>query len=179
MLKICSIIGQIMILLLLILLINNIILSSTTIPIKIEEHEYTDPLFKEIEHHLLYLNAPEDNLDQLINAIYLASNSTSLDCKLITSLMYTESKFKLNAVGPQNKTDIRYKGLMQTPTASWFYDVDTLHGARILEEKLKISKNDLRLALALYKGGKNKMAFKQADDVLKIYQNLQNYSISE
>jgi hypothetical protein len=65
---------------------------------------------------------------------------------------------------------------MQTPVASWYSDVDTLHGARILEDKLKFSKHDLKLALALYKGGNNNIAKKQADQVLKIYQDLQTYS---
>jgi len=119
------------------------------------------------------LNAPEQQIPELSNAIYIAQESTGIDPKLIIALMKKESNFKTKAIGPHNKTKKRYKGLMQTPTATYeFSDVDTLHGARILEQKLKISKNDLRKALALYKGGTNKTAYNQADNVLKIYSQL-------
>jgi len=62
---------------------------------------------------------------------------------------------------------------MQTPVATLeFSDVDTLHGARILKQKLEISNNNLRKALALYKGGNNPTAYRQADQVLSVYMNL-------
>jgi hypothetical protein len=62
---------------------------------------------------------------------------------------------------------------MQTPWASkkWA-DLDVLHGARILEEKLKLSNNDLELALTLYKGGRNEMAKRQARETMIVYNRL-------
>jgi len=64
-------------------------------------------------------------------------------------------------------------GLMQTPWASTKWpDVDILLGVRILEEKLRIANNNLPLALALYKGGDNRLAHRQAGETLRIYQDL-------
>ena len=64
---------------------------------------------------------------------------------------------------------------MQTPYASkkWA-DLDILHGARILEEKLRLSNNDLELALTLYKGGRNELAKKQAKETMVVYNRLLN-----
>ena len=87
--------------------------------------------------------------------------------------MYTESNFDKKAIGPENWTGIRYKGLMMTPNATYYIDVDTLHGARILKEKLAMADQNLRTALAMYKGGINPTAFRQADAVLGIYRRLQ------
>lgn len=117
-------------------------------------------------------------LTELTNAVYTSHQSTGLNPKLIIALMYTESGFNKNAIGPKNRTNIRYKGLMQTPNATHFSDVDTLYGARILREKLKITNQDLREALALYKGGRNSLARRQADHVLKIYKQLQKKEVT-
>ncbi|MFA7202709.1 MAG: lytic transglycosylase domain-containing protein [Candidatus Caldatribacteriota bacterium] len=162
------IISYIMCLLIVFLNINNLT-SSLPIVIKIKENT----IIEEIKKDLTFLNAPKEKLDNLANAIFIANQSTDINYKLIISLMYTESNFDYTAIGPKNRTKIRYKGLMQTPTATWFSDVDTLHGARILKNKLKIANNDIKLALALYKGGNNNTAKKQAKKVLELYKTLQ------
>ena len=58
---------------------------------------------------------------------------------------------------------------MQTPSASFFTDVDILYGARILKEKLRLTGGDLFEALTLYKGGDRLLARKEANRVLEIY----------
>jgi hypothetical protein len=166
--KTITIFCQIVCIVLVTMAYNNLT-NSLPVAVKIQENV----IIKEIKSDLISLNAPKKKIPELANAVYTASNSTGLNHKLITSLMYTESNFKINAVGPQNWTNIRYKGLMQTPSATWFSDVDTLHGARILKQKLEYTDNNLRVALACYKGGKNPTAFRQADQVLKLYSKLQ------
>ena len=140
------------------------------VAVKIENENV---ILTEIKNDLKTLKADKDKIPELAQAVYIAHQSTGLNPKLITALMKTESNFKINAIGPANRTHIRYKGLMQTPTATLeFSDVDILHGARILKQKLEISNNDLRTALALYKGGNNPTAYRQADNVLAIYMKL-------
>jgi hypothetical protein len=47
-----------------------------------------------------------------------------------------------------------------------------LLGARILQEKIKLSGNDLLEALRLYKGGKNPTATRQAKRTIEVYEGL-------
>jgi soluble lytic murein transglycosylase-like protein len=62
---------------------------------------------------------------------------------------------------------------MQTPWASIKWpDVDILLGVRILEDKMRITKNNLPRALALYKGGTSPLAHRHASETLKIYYDL-------
>ena len=62
---------------------------------------------------------------------------------------------------------------MQTPIATkQWQDVDILIGCKILEEKIGYAKGDIRLALALYKGGNNPMAKRQAEQVINLYRSL-------
>jgi soluble lytic murein transglycosylase-like protein len=143
--------------------------NSLPIPVNIKEN----PILTNIKKDLMFLKAPEENINDLANAIFISSQSTKINHKLIIALMYTESSFDKKAIGPENKTQIRYKGLMQTPTATWFSDVDTLHGARIFREKLALTKNNIKSALMLYKGGNNSKAAKQAEKVLELYKLLQ------
>lgn len=166
--KTIKVISQITCIVIVIMAYNNLT-NSLPVAVKIQENV----VIKEIKEDLTSLKADTQKLSELANAVYTAHQSTGLNPKLITSLMYTESRFNIKATGPVNRTKIRYKGLMQTPTATWFSDVDTLHGARILKEKLEITDNNLRKALALYKGGNNPVAFRQADQVLKLYHKLQ------
>lgn len=142
-----------------------------TLPVAVKINEYV--VLIQIKNDLADLNAPQNDIVELSNAIYASHQSTGIHPKLITALMYTESNFNKKAIGPENWTGIRYKGLMQTPTATYYSDVDTLHGSRILKEKLSMANHDLRTALAMYKGGKNPMAFKQADEVLTVFRRLQ------
>ncbi|HQF37393.1 MAG TPA: lytic transglycosylase domain-containing protein [Candidatus Dojkabacteria bacterium] len=165
--KTIKVISQITCIVIVIMAYNNLT-NSLPVAVKIQENA----VIEEIKEDLTKLNADKRKVQEIANAVYTAHQSTGLNPKLIVSLMYTESNFKINAIGPQNRTKIRYKGLMQTPTATWFSDVDTLHGARILKQKLEISDFNLRKALALYKGGNNPVAFRQADQVLKLYSEL-------
>lgn len=128
---------------------------------KIEIKQQTSQL----EIVLNSLKCPEKKLKEVAQAIEIASKQTKLNPILLACLLQTESGFNQNAVSPKN-----YKGLMQTPTATFKWtDVDILHGARILEEKLKITKGDITLALTLYKGGNNPVAKKQAHQVIALY----------
>jgi len=123
-----------------------------------------DPLHKALS----ILGAPIEKLKDLTSAIHLASNQTKISPYLLASLCYTESNFNYKAVSKRG-----YSGLMQTPTASkkWA-DVDILHGARILQEKLKLTNNNLEQALALYKGGKSQAAKTQAKKTMVVYNQL-------
>lgn len=117
---------------------------------------------------LYKVGAPADKIDDLSRAITNASAMTGLSQELLVALMKTESEFDYDAISNKG-----YKGLMQTPwaTLKWA-SVDTLHGAEILREKLKYSKGDLKLALTLYKGGKNAQATRYAIETLRIYRSL-------
>lgn len=128
---------------------------------KIEVKQQTSQL----ENVLSSLKCPVRKVKEVAQAIELASDQTNLNSILLACLLQTESGFNPKAVSEKN-----YKGLMQTPTATFKWaDVDILHGARILEEKLKLTKGDIVLALALYKGGNNPMAKRQANQVLALY----------
>lgn len=157
----------------LVVIAYNGLTNALPVAVKINENV----VIKEIKNDLESLKAPTKKVPELANAVYISHQSTGLSPKLIIALMYTESKFNKDAVGPQNRTNIRYKGLMQTPSATCFSDVDTLHGARILKEKLERTNDNLREALALYKGGRNSTARGQADQVLKLYSMLQKNEI--
>jgi len=114
------------------------------------------------------VNAPEKKIGELSIAVTNASAMTGISPELLVALVKTESEFKYAAVSSKG-----YKGLMQTPWATMKWaDVDILYGAKILQEKLKFSNNDLKLALALYKGGNNEAAHKYADETIKVYRRL-------
>jgi len=135
-------------------------------PIKPIVETVEDPIKKA----LTFLGAPISKLYDLSSAINLASHQTKISPYLLATLCYTESTFNYKAVSSKG-----YVGLMQTPYASkkWA-DLDILHGARILEEKLRLSNNDLELALTLYKGGRNELAKKQAKETMVVYNRLLN-----
>jgi len=114
------------------------------------------------------VNAPEKKIIELSIAVTNASAMTGISPELLVALVKTESEFKYKAISKKG-----YKGLMQTPWATMKWaDVDILYGAKILQEKLQFSNNDLKLALALYKGGDNEEAHRYADETLKIYRRL-------
>jgi len=147
----------------------NGLINVMPIPIKLAKE---NPIVTEIKNDLNKLGAPQEKISELSKAVFTSHQATGLNSKLIVALMYTESGFDKNAKGPPNRTNIRYRGLMQTPFTSGFADADILHGVRILEQKLKFTNYDLRNALALYKGGNNNIARQQADEVLRIYRQL-------
>lgn len=121
-----------------------------------------------IKRNLKFLGAPERDLEILSKSIEIASNATNINHKILTALMSTESNFKKDAISSKG-----YKGLMQTKVASFGYsEVDTLMGAKVLEEKLRYAKGDMLKALALYKGGNNPLALRYAKNVIKVYNRL-------
>ena len=122
-----------------------------------------------VKESLLKVGAPTEKIDELATAIKGASASARVNPILLVALMYTENQnFDYKAVSEKG-----YKGLMQTPWASMRWaDVDTLLGAKILEEKLKLSGNNLLEALRLYKGGRNPTATRQAKRTIEVYEDL-------
>lgn len=121
-----------------------------------------------IKKDLKTLGAPNHEIDKLSKSIEVASNVTNINDKVLTALTKTESNFDRFAISPK-----KYKGLMQTKQASFKYpEVDILNGAKVLEEKLKITNGNLHKALALYKGGDNPVAKKQASEVINVYRTL-------
>ena len=139
--------------------IQNII--SPIIPMIIYQNNPIETVLKE-------LGCPKDRLKEIAKAVEISSEQTNINPYLLSVLMFTESNFNFKAVSNKN-----YQGLMQTPTATkQWADVDILHGARILQEKLKITKGNMYEALSLYKGGKNHVARTQARNVIVLYQKI-------
>lgn len=141
--------------------------SSQIIPVKIEK---VDEL-KRIKESLVILNCPPEKIQPLAESIHTGAKVAQVDPVLIAVLMATESEFSLTA-----KSKMGYKGLMQTPTSTKIAVVDTVHGAAILKDKLRIAKNDLLLGLTFYKGssytvknGKKSDGYKQAQQVVATY----------
>jgi len=121
------------------------------------------------EKALKLLGAPSSEVKELTRAVKIASSATSFHERLCVALMYTESTFKKDAVSSKG-----YKGLMQTPTATFRYAaVDTLHGMSILRDYYN-STGNLEDALTLYKGGKltNVAARIYAKETIKVYHDL-------
>lgn len=126
-----------------------------------------------------YLKLLENNVDDktlglIANSIYYAHHITGIDDKLISVLMWTESKFDVDALSPTKK----YKGLMQIPRreSTIYPEVDIIHGSMKLKTRLNACNGNTRKALAQYKGGNKpgSVAYRQADYVLTIYKKLKN-----
>ncbi len=81
---------------------------------------------------------------------------------VILCLMKTESNYDRKAISHKG-----YSGLMQTPGMSGYIDLDVRWGVRILKEKLELANYDLKKAIALYKGGNNRLARKQAEEFMR------------
>jgi len=138
------------------------------LPFVIVEKSVNDPRFQEIKDTLLKLGCANKSVDKITTAILEGADKIKIDPKLIAALIRTESDFDKKAVSEKG-----YKGLMQTPIATkQWEDVDILIGCKILEEKIGYAKGDIRLALALYKGGNNPLAKKQAEHVIQLYRSL-------
>jgi soluble lytic murein transglycosylase-like protein len=111
------------------------------------------------------LGCPGHQIREVQYGIEIASNRTGIGGVLLSTLLYTESNFKRDAISPKG-----YRGIGQTPTATMKYvEVDILHGAMILRDKLRLTNGNMFEALALYKGGNNPVAKKQARQVIQIY----------
>ena len=133
-------------------------------PIQVQSKQEKSPLLIFLKE----LKCPEKKVEEIAKGIELASNETNINPYLLGVLLFTESGFDYRA-----KSYKGYVGLMQTSSASMkFADVDILHGARILQEKLKIADGNLLKALSLYKGGNNPVAKKQAKECLSLYRKV-------
>lgn len=160
---------------LLVTLITNLVVTANRFndriptPVSIVETvETVDSKIVKMEAVLKKLGCPEKRLRNMSVAVLNGAEHIDVDPLLIAALIRTESDFDMSAV-----SDKGYKGLMQTPVATkQWEDVDILIGCKILKEKLKIAKGDVRYALALYKGGNNPMAHRQAEQVVKLYKEI-------
>jgi len=140
-------------------------MSRVAMPVLVSQENSVDPT----EAALVSLGAPKKDVKELTKAVRVASQATNFSEKLVVAVIYTESRFKKNAVSPAG-----YKGLAQTPTATMKYSsVDVLHGMSILRDYYNVTGN-LEDALTLYKGGKltNSVARAQAREVIRLYENL-------
>lgn len=123
-----------------------------------------------VEETLHNLGAPEQRVGLLAEAVRNAARATNLPRELLIALIYTESTFKEHAVSEKS-----YKGLMQIPQEIPYADANILVGARILEDKMRLAKGDLRTALAMYKGGKdNPQARRYALHTIGLYMRLKD-----
>jgi hypothetical protein len=121
-----------------------------------------------IRNSLTFLGCPKNKITAISNGIKIASEKTGISRLLISSLLFTESNFRYEAVSKKG-----YVGIAQTPYASKVYpEVDILHGMMILKDKLRIADGNMITALSLYKGGRNSEALRQAQYVVKVYNNL-------
>jgi len=107
--------------------------------------------------------------EKILNAISMTSKQTGISESFLLSLMHTESALNRNARSHKN-----YKGLMQIPQDVYYEDANTLIGARIFLEKLRITDGDYRKALVLYKGWSltSSEGFRQADKVINLTRKL-------
>lgn len=140
--------------------------SALPIPIKVAENSLETTTKKA----LVLAEAPPGMIASLTRAVCHASDATKISPVLLVVLTKTESEFKMNATSRKG-----YKGLLQTPYATkTSANADIMLGAEILKEKLRENNNNLRKALAAYKGGVNvPMAQRQANEVLVLYEKYQ------
>lgn len=101
---------------------------------------------------------------EVAKSIYHAASYYDLNPLFLATLLKTESNFCIDAVSSKG-----YKGIGQTPTMTKRIPPDVFHSADILNEKFKIANNNTELAVALYKGGNNKVAREQARKMLDEY----------
>jgi hypothetical protein len=121
-----------------------------------------------IRQSLVHLQCPRQKILRVSEGIEIATAKTGIGGVLLASLLFTESNFRSTVISNKG-----YRGIAQTPTATFIYpEVDILHGAMILKDKLKISNGNIVEALMLYKGGRNPEARKQAKEVMIVYNNL-------
>jgi len=102
--------------------------------------------------------------------VYVSAVAAKIDPLLWCANIQCESEFKRTA-----KSNKGYKGLGQTPKAAMKtgYDVaDLTYAACVYQEKVRIAKGDTRLAWALYKGGNNTAAKREATKVFALYEEL-------
>lgn len=121
---------------------------------------------------LFMLECDAAKLDTYTTSCYLGSRIAGVDPVLIACIMWTESRFKPNA-----KSSMGYKGVMQTPTATGYVEVDTMHGCVKLRDHMAVTHGNLIKALTNYKGSKRMIladgskskGYQQALEVMELY----------
>jgi len=124
-----------------------------------------DSMRKKIEA----LGASKEESLKISDAILTASEITGVDADFIAALMYTESSFDMHAVSSAPPTG--YYGLMQVPFKVFDAHANTIIGANIYSEKLKLAGHDPVMAVVLYKGhgwNRSGRALAQADSVIRL-----------
>jgi len=142
----------------------------------VEEFHRELPVSVEISHESLALTEVRQTLkilgrpEKFANDIYMAASAKGINPTLMTCLIETESEFKITARSSKN-----YQGLTQTPKAvgrTGYEFGDISYGVCVLAEKLTIAKGDQYLAMALYKGGNNASAKKEAAKVFTLFNKI-------
>lgn len=111
----------------------------------------------------------DKNIYKIATGLKISQQVAGISPPLMASVLKTESDFKKTAISPKG-----YKGMAQTPTATMEYEeVDILHGAMILRDKINIANGNVLKGLALYKGGDNPMAWKLARETYALYKSLE------
>lgn len=104
--------------------------------------------------------------------IYHSAKAGNIDPVLWACNIECESEYKITA-----KSKKGYKGLGQTPKAvmkTGYITADLTYASCVYKEKLSIAKGNPKLALALYKGGNNPQAHKDAEKVFVLYHKIKN-----
>lgn len=115
------------------------------------------------------LGASKEESLKISDAILTASEITGVDADFIAALMYTESGYDMHAVSSAPPTG--YYGLMQIPFKVFDAHANTIIGANIYNEKLKLTGHDPVMAVVLYKGhgwNRSDRALAQADSVIRL-----------
>lgn len=102
--------------------------------------------------------------------LYQSAIASNIDPLLWTCNIQCESEFKITA-----KSKKGYQGLGQTPKAvgrTGYELADLTYAACVYQEKVKIAKGDTKLAWAMYKGGNNPAAKKEAEKVFALHRKL-------
>lgn len=123
---------------------------------------------------LIKLNQVGIKSKEMAISIDMVSKRTRIPQEFIIALMYTESTGNKNAVSCKG-----YKGLMQIPHNVFYEDANLLIGARIFQEKMKLTNNNMEEALCLYKGYEigSVRGKQQAQKVLSLYYRLKREEV--
>lgn len=151
-----------------IFLANQELNNNRITPMKIESTESKE--LKRTKEALAILKLPTEKIEKYAESSIMASKVAGVDPVLLMCLYWTESRFSLSA-----KSSMGYKSIAQTPSATGFVEADMMHGANILQTKMKIAKGDIHKALCFYKGSKfnkNTVGYKQAQEVLTVYNDI-------
>jgi soluble lytic murein transglycosylase-like protein len=106
---------------------------------------------------------------KLATSVVFAAQRTNLEPDFVVALICSESNFDIKAVSSKG-----YYGLLQIPHRITDPDANILIGCQIFRDKLRITNNDTRNALVLYKGWKigDRRGEQQADKVLSLYHKI-------